>query len=124
MCKNISRDIAMLRAGFKMFSKPIKLMIYHAYISSHSCYCTEVWGNACNTYLNHLLILQKCAIRLILYAHELDHTASIVHSLSLLLIHDIHKFKCLSLVYSILHRMSNTSLTYDFSYVSEHTNYN
>ena len=31
--KNISQGIAMLRAGFKMFSKLIKLMIYHAYIS-------------------------------------------------------------------------------------------
>ena len=38
MCKNISRGIAMLRAGFKIFSKPIKLMIYYAYISSHLYY--------------------------------------------------------------------------------------
>ena len=114
----------MLRAGFKMFSKPIKLMIYHAYISSHLYYCAEVCGNVCNTHLNHPLILQKCALRSVLNAHKLDHTASIAHSLSLLLIHDIDKFKCASLIHSVLHRMSNMSLTYDFRYVNEHINHN
>ena len=68
-------------------------MIYHAYISSHLYYCTEVWGNACNTHLNHLLILQKCALLLIVNAHKLDRTAPIASSLSLLLIHDVNKYK-------------------------------
>ena len=83
VCKHISWSIAMLRAGFKMFSKLIKLMIYHAYISSHLYYCTEVWGNVCNIHLNHLLILQNFALRLIVKTQKLNHTAPIAHSLAL-----------------------------------------
>ena len=117
-CKNISRGIAMLHAGFKMFSKPSKFIICHTYILPHHYYCTKVLGNACNS-LKPPAHLKKYALRLILSAHKLDHTAPITHFLSLLSTHDICTFKFLSLVYSISHRMINMSLTYDFSYVNE-----
>ena len=87
-------------------------------------YCTEVWGNAYNSHLNHLLTLQKRALHLNVKAQKLDHTAPIALSFFLLHIHEIYKFKCVPLVYSILHKMINMSLSYVFSYVNKYTNCN
>ena len=93
-----------------MFSKPIELMIYHANISSNLYHCTDVWGNVCNTNLNNLFILQKCAFRLILNATKLDHTTPI--ALSLYCLYMININLCVSLVHSILHKIINISLTF------------
>ena len=48
---------------------PLKIMknVYYSLIYSHLVYGIEVWGSACKTELNKLLVLQKRAMRLITY---------------------------------------------------------
>ena len=47
--------------------------IYNALITPYLTYGLIVWGNACKTYLDKTLILQKRALRLILSANRQDH---------------------------------------------------
>ena len=48
---------------------PLKIMknVYYSLIYSHLVYGIEVWGSACKTELNKLLVLQKRAMRLLTY---------------------------------------------------------
>ena len=47
--------------------------IYNALITPYLTYGLIFWGNACKTYLDKTLILQKRALRLILSANRQDH---------------------------------------------------
>ena len=41
--------------------------LYYTFLYPYFTYCNEIWGNACKTYLNRLIMIQKRAIRLICY---------------------------------------------------------
>ena len=47
--------------------------IYNALITPYLTCCLISWGNACKTYLDKILILQKRALRLIYSANRQDH---------------------------------------------------
>ena len=62
--KTISRSLGIM---YKLL--PLKIMknVYYSLIYSHLVYGIEVWGSACKTELNKLLVLQKRAMRLMTY---------------------------------------------------------
>ena len=68
-------------------------MIYNSLIYPHLLYGIPIWGNADNTHLNPLLILQKKAVRLIVNKdkniHTLYHQPS--HTVRLILFDDNNK---------------------------------
>ena len=49
-------------------------------IYSHIVYCIQVWGNAGETELNHILILQKRSVRLITGNQIMLNTPGILQS--------------------------------------------
>ena len=41
------------------------LSFYNAFLLSYISYCIIIWENACKKYVNHFILLQKKAIRII-----------------------------------------------------------
>ena len=87
---------------------PLKIMknVYYSLIYSHLVYGIEVWGSACKTELNKLLVLQKSDMRLMTYNDQYPVIPGppnpIFIKLELLMIEEIFKyyiskfiFKCL-----------------------------
>ena len=65
-------------------------MIYNTLILPYLNYCNIVWGNCHKTKLNHILLLQKKAVRICTNSTYLFHTNPLFHRLKVLKIHDIN----------------------------------
>ena len=66
------------------FNSETMRSLYNCFIYPYCTYCFEVWGNAFQSYLEPLIILQKRAIRMVAGAKKLDHTLPLFHRLNLL----------------------------------------
>ena len=66
------------------------LMIYNTLILPYLNYCNIVWGNCHETKLNHILLLQKKAVRICTNSTYLAHTNPLYHRLKVFKIHDIN----------------------------------
>ena len=97
--KTISRSLGIM---YKLRPfLPLKIMknVYYSLIYSHLVYGIEVWGSACKTELNKLLVLQKRAMRLMTYNDQypvipgpLSPSNPIFIKLELLKIEEIFKY--------------------------------
>ena len=65
-------------------------------------YCSAIWGGACKTYINSLVIAQKKLLRVITHSNRLAHTHPIFRDLKVLKISDIIAYQTLSFVYKSL----------------------
>ena len=68
----VARGIGILYKSRPYLS--FETMLYNAFVYTYFTYCIEVWGNTCQLYLDHLVKLQKRAIRTIVGARKYDHT--------------------------------------------------
>jgi len=75
------------------------LQIYHALISPHLSYGIEAWGNAPNSVLKRLLVLQKKAMRIISMSSYNSHTNPIFKKYKILKVPDIFQLHCAKLFY-------------------------
>ena len=86
-------------------------MIYYSLIFSHLIYAIEVWGNAHSTLINRIFILQKRAVRAIVYKDMHDINYALPQSnplflkLSIMKIHNIFKLKLITFVYKCLYQI-------------------
>ena len=83
---------------------PINILriIYMSLIQSYLSYGVSAWGAANSTNLNHLVILQKRAIRLVNNSDYLDHTNPIFYNLNILKLNDFYIIRCLKYIYSAI----------------------
>ena len=65
LSSKISRGIGMIIKAKKRLNKDALITLYFTFIYSYMTYCNHVWGTACRTHLNKIIILQKKAIRII-----------------------------------------------------------
>ena len=66
--------------------------LYNSFIYPYYTYCNHVWGSACMTTLNSLVLLQKRIIRIITVSKRLSHTDPLFRELGLLKLQDVNKF--------------------------------
>ena len=77
--------------------------IYYATVYPHMVYCISSWGGVPPTRRNHLIVLQKRAIRIISKVGYREHTSDLFHNLNLLKQPDIYKLRLLT----IMHKINN-----------------
>lgn len=66
----ISKTVGLL-AQLRHFVPPHTLLnIYQSLICPYITYGLSVWGQACKSYLNDILMLQKCALRFRYFANK------------------------------------------------------
>ena len=63
--KKIAKGIGIILKSRKVFSNETLLSLYHTFVYPYLSYCIHVWGKAYNTHLNHLIVLQNKAMRII-----------------------------------------------------------
>ena len=87
--------------------------IYYSLIYSHIVYAIQVWGSANDSELNKILILQKKAVRMMLFKDQypqisgcLNPSDPLFSELSILKIHDVFKLQIVKFIYDCL--MFNT----------------
>ena len=66
-------------------------MLYYSLIYHYFCYGNIVWASTYKTNLRHLVILQKCIVRIIINkSHFNAHTDPVFKDLGILKFDDIH----------------------------------
>lgn len=80
----ISKSIGILYKARNYLNKYTLKNLYYTYTYPYLIYCVEVWGNACNTYLDPLFKLQKKCIRTISFSDKQDHTTPLFKQLDIL----------------------------------------
>ncbi len=93
-CRKISQGIALLR-HCNLYPVWVKRLLYSAYVYSHICYCLVIWGGAASLHLNRVVVLQKCALRVMLGVGRVEHVMPLAYANNLLLLPELYKF-CLA----------------------------
>ena len=87
---SIAKGIGILYKVKDLLLQQSLLMIYNTLILPYIHYCNIVWGNCSKTKLDHILLLQKKAVRICSKAKYLSHTNILFHRLKVLKVHDIN----------------------------------
>ena len=80
--------------------------LYYSLIYPFLIYATPIWGKAAEVYMNNILVLQKCVVRIITRNGRNFHLGALAPSSPLfsktnvLKVHDIFKLLSLSLIVS------------------------
>ena len=103
----ISRSIGILCKLKKILNQIMLINLYYSLIYSHIVYCIQAWGNAGESELNHILILQKRSVRLITGNLIMLNTPGILQSsnslflkLNILKIKDIHSLQISKFIFN------------------------
>ena len=109
----VARGFGILYKCKPYFSRETMRTLYNSFIYPYFTYCIEVWGNACQSYLQPLVILQKRAIRMIVGARKMDHTLPLFYNLNLLQLKDIYIY-CVQLFMYKYHHGRLPPVFFDF----------
>ena len=111
--KKISRSIGVVYKLREFMNTKMLKSIYYSLIYSHLVYAIQVWGSACDTELNKILILQKKAVRMItnndqypLVPGPLIPSNPIFSELEILKVKDVFKLYVSKFIYSCLFRIT------------------
>ena len=58
--------------------------LYYTFVYPYLIYGVEIWGNACNVYIDPLIKLQKRCLRIITFFNYLEHTEPLFQTLEIL----------------------------------------
>ena len=88
----VSRAIGIVVRARKLLNTDALKTLYNSFIYPYYTYCNHVWGNACMSTLNPLVLLQKRIIWIITGSKRLSHTDPLFKELGLLKLKDVNKF--------------------------------
>ena len=97
----ISRTVGLLAKIRHFVPFQILLKIYQSLILPHISYGLPVWGQACKSYLDKVLLLQKRALRLIFFAGYKEHALPLFIQSSQLPLNCLYYFSIASLMHDI-----------------------
>ena len=94
VCGKMSKSIGIMHRISFFCPKLVLLKIYYSLIYPYLIYCNVVWGGACITHVNRVLVLQKRAVRIVHGVAYLVHTNDLFINSDLLKIYEIHRYSC------------------------------
>ncbi len=80
----ISKSFGILYKTRQYLDKSTMRNLYYTFVYPYIIYCVEVWGNACSSYLEPLILAQKQCIRVITFSHYTEHTDPLYEQLNIL----------------------------------------
>ena len=92
-------------------------MLYNAFILPHITYGLEVWGAACKTFLNPILILQKRMARVITFKDRKHHSNPLFLELNLLDVFKEYRYLTGIFVYDLFNNNLPHRITDYFSFI-------
>lgn len=96
--------------------QPILINIYHAIFNSHLRYACQLWGQYDSTYSHRILILQKCALRLISFSEPRPPSSPLFVRFGVLQIFDLVKVLNIIFVHQFLNSKLPTDLHNTFNF--------
>ena len=100
----ISRTIGLISKLRHFVPKHTLLNIYRSLIAPYLSYGLIAWCQACKSYLDKLLKLQKRALRFIYFSDHNQHAIPLFSKASILLLHFSHYELTANLMFDIRHR--------------------
>ena len=111
--KKISRGIGIMYKLRPFLPLNIMKNVYYSLIYSHILYAIEVWGSACKTELDKIIVLQKRVIRMMVYKDQynevpgpLSSSDPIFARLQTLKVVDIYKFQTCKFIFKCLNQLT------------------
>ena len=80
----VSIAVFILRKVQKYLDQQTLHNLYYTFVYPYLIYDVEIWGNACNVYLDPLVKLQKKCLRIITFSSYLKHTEPLFQNLEIL----------------------------------------
>ena len=100
------------------------LNIYQSLITPYLTYGLISWGNACKTFLDQILVLQKRALRLIYFAETNDHAIPFFVNAKILPLQSLYYKSVCSLMYDVNKNTAPDNILKLFSRISSVHTYN
>lgn len=97
----ISRNIGIISRSRYFLGQKHRFLLYNSLVLPYLNYCCLVWGNATQSLLNKLLILQKKIIRIIDNQPRLAHSNPIYIKLKILKVKDIARHQAIVVLYNV-----------------------
>ena len=91
-CKKLSKCIGILAKARKVFYKSCRINLYYTFAYPYFIYCNHVWGNAYQTNLEKIIIVQKRLLRLIAGSPDRAHTEPLFVANRILTFKEINEF--------------------------------
>jgi len=101
--------VELVNLGLSIFAK-ILIILYNSLINSKLSYCLDSWGNASQTALNKILLLQKRILQYILKKDFLHYTAPLFKKTNILQIENLYKLKILQKAHKFYYSNTKKSL--------------
>ena len=103
VCRKVARGIGVIIKARKVLHSESMKCLYYSFIYPYMIYCNQVWGSACKTNIEPLLILQKRVMRIILGVHPRSPSEPLFITLKFLSCENIFKYLIGRLMYRIYH---------------------
>ena len=110
LCSKLRRANGALSKVRHHVPSNILLNIYHALFSSHMRYACQLWGQVENTNTRRILVLQKCALRLMSFSHPCTPSSPLFRYFEILTIFDLVKLLNILLVHQYLNSLLPSDL--------------
>ena len=103
--KKISRGIGIITRVRPFVNKKCLSNLYHAFIYPYLLYCLEVWGNALDSHIKPLCLLQNKAIRTVNFSHYKATSDPIYITLDILPLQKLVSHRIALMMYKYSHGM-------------------
>ena len=117
VCNVLSKKIGLLYRIRHFVSRKILVMLYNAFILPHITYGLEVWGAACKTFMNPILILQKRMARVITFKDRKHHSNPLFLELKLLDVFKEYRYLTGIFMYDLFNNNLPHKITDYFSFI-------
>lgn len=106
----IGQAMSLIIRSKNTLPKKIKILLYKALIQSQLEYCLPVWGNALDSHIEPLCVMQRKAIRIVTEANYNSHTEPLFHQTKVLALKDLYLLRCARIGLKITKNRANDSL--------------
>lgn len=95
VCRKLNYILFLMRSVRPYFDVPTMINLYYTFFYPHLIYGIEFYGHAANCHLNHIYLLQKSALRVILKIRPRGHVTSFFSEYQIMPIELLFKYRYL-----------------------------
>lgn len=100
-----------LRNLVRCIPHKLRYTLYNALVKPHLTYLIEIWGNASNTKISEIQILQNKIIKLLFNYHYLTSTKKIYNETNIMNIKSLYRYNTCILIRKIINKNIHTNIT-------------
>ena len=119
----VSRNLGVLNKAKSVLSTKVLKMLYFSMVHSYLTYGIIIWGNACETKLNRIYILQKRAMRIISHCSYRSSTNSLFIKYNILKVKELYKIQALLFTYKSINNIMPISCMNHIQHVQDNYRY-